>query len=181
MRVMSENGHVPQPDQHSETVPLPLELAAFLRAHGPYACLTQATDQGTVYILKAPRVEIQRVHGTLPVTVSHELYLHPSSPVIRTLLTLYDDPAHPLAFESFINIADDDQRGDFIALAAQDHLVLLFYDETLAHRLTKRVSHSGQGRIKRIVQNAQAELAAIGAEQVDFDRAKADVIKGTTL
>jgi hypothetical protein len=42
-------GHYPEGE-------LPPELAEFLR-HQEYACLTQATDKGTAFVLKLPRVE----------------------------------------------------------------------------------------------------------------------------
>src|SRR3712207_8401301 len=57
---------------------------------------------------------------------------------IRMLLTVYDRPETPLALETFINIADDQQRADFAPLAGQAELDVLFYNEWLEHQLTKR-------------------------------------------
>src|SRR5262245_41993527 len=109
---------------------LPPELAAFLQDQR-YACLTHATNQGTVLVLKTPRSEIESVRGTVPIQVRHELHRHPSAPVIRMVVTIYDQPTRPLAFDTFINVADPEQRDDFAALASQTELHLLFYDEQL--------------------------------------------------
>ena len=81
---------------------LPPELAAFLKDQR-YACLTHATDQGTVLVLKAPRSEIDSVRGTVPIQLRHELHRHPAAPVIRMVVTIYDQPARPLAFDTFIS------------------------------------------------------------------------------
>jgi hypothetical protein len=71
------------------------------------------------------------------------LYDHPLAPVIRIVVTIYDQPGAPLALETFINVADEQQRTDFEALAAQEQLVMLFYDETLSHTLTKVAPYEG--------------------------------------
>ena len=92
---------------HREQSPnaLPPELAAFLQDK-PYARLTHATDQGTVVVVKAPGHEIESLRGSLPVHVRHLLYQHPAAPVIRMVITLYDEPHQPIAFETFLNVAD---------------------------------------------------------------------------
>ena len=70
---------------------LPPELAAFLEDQ-EYACLLQATDQGTVFVVKAPGQDIQSLGGNVPVRVLHQLYDYPQAPVIRTVITWYDQP-----------------------------------------------------------------------------------------
>src|SRR5690349_17039416 len=75
---------------------LPPELAEFLRGQ-EYACLTQATDRGTVLVVKAPRREIRSVRGRVPIGLRFELYQHPRAPVIRILTTVHDRPDRPLA------------------------------------------------------------------------------------
>src|SRR4051795_12385528 len=90
---------------------LPPELADFLRDQS-FACLTHPTDQGTVLVMKAPRQEIESIRGPILMEVRHELYQHPSAPVIRMVVVMYDQPARPLAFESFINVEDPQQRSD---------------------------------------------------------------------
>ena len=140
------------------------------------ACLMQATDQGTGFVVKAPGRELQSVQGRVPIRVSHALYDHPAAPVIRTVLGIYDRPRTPLAFETFSNIADPDQREDFARLAEQDRLVLLFYDEQLAHRLTKVVPYRDDGTVLAILLQAELLRRRIPAAAYDFDVAKQAVI-----
>jgi hypothetical protein len=117
---------------------LPPELAAFLKDQH-YAALLHATDLGTVLVVKAPADDIASVRGQVPIGTRHELYAHPASPVIRMVTRIYDQPERPLAFETFVNAGDPDQRVDYEALSRQDELVLLFYDQTLKHALSKRL------------------------------------------
>ncbi len=159
---------------------LPPELAAFLKDER-YACLTQATDHGTVLVLKAPGREIESVRGPVPIQLCHELYQQPTAPVIRMVVTLYDQPARPLAFESFINVEDPQQRADYAALATQPELLLLFYDETLTHRLTKRVAHHARDRVPEVLKKAEELLHAIPAGAYSFESAKAAVLRRVSL
>ncbi len=172
---------MPSPERREpEQAPLPPELAEFLKDRR-FACVTQATNKGTVLVIKAPGREIESVRGRVPVHLRYYLYQHPAAPVIRMILTIYDQPKTPLAFETFINVEDTAQRSDFEALANQRELDLLFYDEELAHRLGKRV-HIGLPKVVRqILSAADRLLAAIPKERFDFDRAKAEVMGATTL
>ena len=145
------------------------------------ACLLHETDHGSAFVIKLPSREIADVRGRLPVHIRHELYDHPAAPVIRTVLTLYDRPDTPLALESFTNVTDDSQRADFAALAPQEQLILLFYDQTLKHRLTKLVPYPAPREVEQVLTVAQALAAAIPEERRDFDRAKQDVLEWTRL
>ncbi len=169
---------MPFPEQQANA--LPPELAAFLKDK-PFACLTHATDRGTVVLVKAPGHEIESVRGTVPIHLRHELHQHPTAPVIRMLLTIYDQPARPLALETFINVDDLQQHDDFAALAKQTELPLLFYDEQLQHRLTKVVALRDPVQLISVLQAADEILATIPPEQVDFDQAKTDVVRTTQL
>jgi hypothetical protein len=153
---------------------LPLELAAFLQDE-PYACLTQATDRGTVLVLKAPGHEIESVRGQVPIQLRHELYQQPTAPVIRMVMTLYDQPARPLAFESFINVEDSQQRADYAALAQQPTLLLLFYDEHLTHRLSKTMTHHILESVPAVLRRADALFHTVPEEEFSFEIAKAAV------
>src|SRR5688572_26669730 len=116
--------HGSEPEHPSE---LPPKLAAFLeRQH--IAAVLHATDHGTVLVVKAPGQEIESVRGTVPIEMRHELYAHPAAPVIRMVTRIYDQPNSSLAFELFINVADDEQLVDYGQLAEQAELDLLFYD-----------------------------------------------------
>ena len=145
------------------------------------ACLLHETDQGTAFVIKASAHDIDGLRGRLPIHLRHELYDHPAAPVIRTVLTLYDRPETPLALETFTNVGDPQQRDEFAALATQDQLILLFYDETLTHRLTKRVPHRQAADIPAIAAAADRLAATISTDRFDFDRAKADVLATTGL
>jgi hypothetical protein len=159
---------------------LPPELADFLKNHD-YACITQGTDQGTAFVMKVPGGEIESVRGTVPILLSQEMYVHPAAPVIRLVFTIYDQPQTPLALETFINISDDQQRADYASLAQQETLTLLFYDETLAHQLTKLVPFHNHDDTAYILQTADSLLQLIPDEERNFDLAKATVMQGTEL
>jgi hypothetical protein len=162
-------------------IPLPPELAAFLCEQGPYACLMQATDLGTAWVLKAPAAEIASARGTLPVRVQHSLYEHRNAPVIRSVLTIYDRPERPLRFEAFVNVADQNQREEFVALADQEQYLLLCYDEQLQHRLSKLVPNPREGVEARIVEQALELATRIPSWRYDYDRAKQAILRTTHL
>src|SRR4051812_31359302 len=128
---MSEREQPPlEPNQ------LPSEMAEFLKGQ-EYACLIWGTDQGSVFVAKAPARDIRSLRGNVPVQITHQLYQHPQAPVIRTLIRWYDQPQHPLAMEAFINIDDQQQRSDFLDLAKYPEFRFLFYDQNIRHRLSK--------------------------------------------
>jgi hypothetical protein len=159
---------------------LPPELAVFLRGQ-QYAALLHATDLGTVLVAKAPGHEIASIRGRVPIGFNHELYAHPASPVIRMVTRIYDQPDRPLAFETFLNVGDPDQRADYEALVHQDELALLFYDQAVNHALSKRVRLTNQPELLRVLTTADRLLAAIPEAQRDFDTAKAAVLEQTTM
>jgi hypothetical protein len=170
--------YMPAPEQPPNA--LPAELARYLLAYR-YACVSQSSDQGTVFVLKAPHPDIESLRGPLSMAIRHELYDHPASPVIRMVLTFYDNPSRPLAFESFINIQDPQQRADYTDLAYRPELTLLFYDETLTHQLSKRVCHAARAQVRTVLKAATRLHAGIPPERFDFERAKADVMRATDL
>ena len=159
---------------------LPPELATFLRDQR-YAALLHATNLGTALILKAPGHEIASARGLAPIGFNHELYNHPASPVIRMVTRIYDQPTSSLSFETFVNVGDPDQRMDYEALAYQDELVMLFYNQAVQHALSKRVRLTGQVGLLRVLVTADRLLAAIPESQRDFDAAKAAVMEQTTM
>src|SRR5450830_1372159 len=141
---MSNHEQEPTSGSHSEPLSpstLPPELVDFLKDR-PFACLTHGTDQGTALVVKTPAHEIRSLGGRVPIHLRYELYDDPAAPVIRMVVRIHDQPDRPLALETFINVEDPQQRDDLAALANQDRLLMLFYDEGLAHRLTKTVPHT---------------------------------------
>ena len=141
----------------------------------------QPTTQGTAFVIKLAGPEIASVRGRVPIHLRHEFYSHPAAPVIRTVLTVYDQPERPLALETLTNAEQPDQRADFARLAEQDQLLLLFYDEKLAHRLSKVVPYQDEGEVGAILREADGLLAAIPPEQFSFERAKLAVMRQTSL
>lgn len=94
---------------------------------------------------------------------------------------IYDQPQHPLALETFINVEDPQQRADYEGLSKQDTIYMLFYDETLSHRLVKQVANIAKDEMKLVLNQADTLLAAIPKERFDFDKAKAAVMERTRL
>jgi len=164
----------------SRPSPLPEQLADFLKNRA-FACLMHGTDKGTVFVVKVPSRDIKSARGRVPIHLRHELYQHPSAPVVRTVIRIYDQPDLPLALETFTNVQDEAQRAEFAALAVQKSVLLLFYDEGLKHRLTKQVDSAPNDAIPEIVRQADELLARIPPGQFDFDRAKAAVVRRTRL
>jgi hypothetical protein len=175
-----------QPSHHPDSggpehpTVLPPELVEFLKARD-YACIPQATDLGTAFVMKVPGSDIQSVRGVVPVELRQELYAHPAAPVIRMVFTIYDQPAQPLALETFINITDEEQRADYAALATQEALPLLFFDEAVTHRLTKVVPFRNQEESAAILGTAERFLGTIPVGERDFDTARATVLRVTQL
>ena len=156
------------------------DLADFLRTR-ERACLLAPTDQGTILVVKLPDKDIVTLSGRFPIHFRAALYDHPSAPVIRLLTTFYDRPQNPLRLESFINIAEEDQRRDFAALSQQQEFYMLFYDQHLAHRLTKGVNGLDQEQLQRILDQAHQLRSRIPPHLYDFDRAKDTIILTTPL
>jgi len=161
-------------------VALPPDLAAFLKDQ-PYACLTHRTNVGTVLVAKLPATEIESIRGTTPVQVRHELHALPMAPVIRMVLSIYDQPDAPLALETFVNVADPEQRADYADLIRRHDLRVLFYDEALSHRLTKRLRGTSPVELRRLLSLAERLRATIHPDRYDFDAAKAAVLEQTAL
>jgi hypothetical protein len=168
------------PGEPPHSVPLPPELAEFLRTQDLVA-LWHASDIGTLLVLKAREPQLESLGGTIPVELDHQLWAHPAAPVIRSLITFHDQLDAPLRLETFTNVADPDQRATFAALERQDQIAVLGYDEHLRHRLSKRVTHSAAAFVPTIVAEADRLLAAIPADQRDFDAAKQHVLEVTAL
>jgi hypothetical protein len=155
-------------------------LAAFLKEQ-QYAALLQAADRGTVMVVKAPRRDIRSLRAPVPIELRHELYRHPTLPVVRLVTRIYDQPDHPLALETFVNVDDESQRQDYGELARQNELDMLFYDERLEHLLTKRVDNGGRRDVLEVLITALRLRARVPDDRFDFDRAKADVMARTEL
>jgi hypothetical protein len=176
---MSRFDHDPFPQPESpEPLALPPELVAFLREH-EYACLTQLTDQGTVYLCKARDADLETLSGPFPIQLDHELYRLPQAPVVRALLAVWDRPTTPLRLESFTNVRDSAQRDELAALTDQETALLLFYGDAARFRRAKRLAlHQEQRtRLRHLLVAADQHAAGIPPQRYDFDAAKAAVIE----
>jgi hypothetical protein len=85
------------------------------------------------------------------------------------------------AFQPISPAATEQPRSQPDILARQEALLLLFYDEALQHRLSKRVPYPDRSDLPRILARADECHAAIAPWHLDFERAKAAVLKATTL
>jgi hypothetical protein len=160
--------------------PLPEPLAQFL-ATQDVACLMHETTAGTVYVVKLLGAEIDSVRGRVPIHVRHELWQHPLAPVVRTVIRIYDWPENPLGLETMTNVAEPDQRADFARLASQQETYLLFYDEALQHRLSKRIEAADRETVRTILAQADEMCRAIPSDRYDFMAAKADIMQRAKL
>ena len=180
---MSRSEHEPpsQPDADGPLA-LPSDLRIFLRSHD-YACLTQLSDQGTVYLCKARDPNLADLAGPLPIQFEHELYRLPQAPVLRTLLTVWDRPDTPLRLECFANVQDPAQHAELAALTQQERALLLFYGDAARFRGAKQLAlHPDQRAVlARLLAAADRHAAGIPPARFDFDAAKAAVMDWTTL
>ena len=170
----------PHPSDPLRPSPLPPDLAEFLREQ-TFASMLWPTDQGTVFVIKAPGADIETTRGRVQIGVRHELYECPTAPVIRVAVTIYDRPDSQLAVETFINVEDPEQRADYSALAEQSVLHLFFYDEQLAHRLTKGVQNADRRLIREVLRRATSLYESLPQDKFDFDLAKALVMARTAM
>lgn len=111
-----------------------------------------------------------------PVSYQWQLLKMPTAPLIRLELAILDCLNDPYRFESFLNVADDDQARVLAQLAGQDRLYLAFYGDDLSHRFTKVVNHDRQQwqYLDELVAEALEHWHQIPPEQRDFDHAKVE-------
>jgi hypothetical protein len=157
-------------------IPLPEPLETFRRPIR-YAVMNHATTDGAVLIVKCPRQEIEHMRGHLPIAITWELHRAPWAPVVRLVVTVYDDQPHPFMLETFFNVADPEQLANLRDLIDTDRVRVLFYDETCTHRLSKIVTQAVEPARDEIVSQALRILAQIAPEAFNFERAKALVIR----
>lgn len=178
---MPERLPPPSDDRPLAAFELPPQLREFLQDRR-HTCVMQSTDTlGTVFLIKAPGADIDSVRGRVPVHLRQELHDHPKAPVIRLVLTIYRQSDHPLPLDTFVNVEDPQQRADYAALAEQEKLHLLFYDEKGQLRLTKQIA-TPEGAVMGDVLTRAARLSAlIDSAQFDFHAAKEAVLRHARL
>lgn len=178
---MGQEGTSADNDQPLQPFELPEALRDFLRQAGDYVLITNTSNQGTIYVVKAPEKDIASMQGNIPMQVTHELYRLPQAPVIRSVVRIYDDPSNPVVLETFTNIRDEEQRQNFATLSGQLKYIFIFYNEQLTHRLTKSLDNTHREQTASLFRQALLASSRIPDRRYDFDQAKAAVMRSTSL
>jgi hypothetical protein len=152
---------------------LPEEIRQVFEAFG-YGCLAAETNIGVVHVCHAADSDIEGL-ANKPVPYQWQLAKMPTASLIRLELAILDRPSNPYRFESFLNVAEEDQARVLAQLAGQDRLYLAFYGDDFNHRFTKVVNHDRQQwqYLDELVMEAVEHWHQIPPEQRDFDQAKA--------
>ena len=158
-------------------VGLPEEIRQVFERSG-YGCLAAETNIGVVRVCHAADSDIEGFPNR-PVSYQWQLVKMPTAPLIRLELAILDRPSDPYRFESFLNVADDEQARVLAQLAGQDRLYLAFHGDDLSHRFTKIVNNERQQwqYLDELVAEALEHWHQIPPEQRDFDRAKAEFMR----
>ena len=143
-----------------------------------YGCLATETDIGVVHICHAADADIENF-ANKPVRCQWQLVQMPTAPLIRLDVKILDHPTNPYMFESFLNVAAEDQARVLDQLANQDQLYLAFYGDGLDYRFTKIIQHDRQHWqcLDEMVDWACRYWDTIPPEQRDFDRAKDEFMR----
>jgi hypothetical protein len=143
-----------------------------------YGCLAAETDSGIIHVCHAPDTDIEGFAGK-PVLSQWQLIEMPSASLIRLELIIIDDPVNPFKFESFLNVAEEDQAEVLAQLANQEQLHLAFYGDDLNYRFTKSIPHDEQQwqQLDELVERALSHWETIPPERRDYDGAKADFMR----
>ena len=98
----------------------------------------------------------------------------PTAPLIRLTLNILDRPQDPYRFESFLNVAEEDQLQVLARLARQEELVLAFYGDWLDYRFSGTIAHGEQQwqQLDEFIARAESYWKQLPPEQRDYDRAK---------
>jgi hypothetical protein len=153
---------------------LPFEIREVFVRFG-YGCLTAETSAGAVHICHASDADIKGF-ADKPVLYQWQLIQMSTAPLIRLELVILDHPSSPYKFESFLNVAEENQLQVLSQLANQGQLYLAFYGDDLTHRFTKIIAHDRQQwqYLDELVGQATRYWQQLPREQQDFDRAKAE-------
>ena len=143
-----------------------------------YGCLAVEADIGVVHVCHAADSDIDGF-ANKPVISRWQLIEMPTAPLIRLELVLLDRPGNPFRFESFLNVAEEDQANVLAQLANQERLYLAFYGDDLGYRFTKIISHDKQQwqQIDELTMEANEYWNKIPTERRDFDQAKAEFLR----
>jgi hypothetical protein len=157
---------------------LPPEICEVFENFG-YGCLSTESDIGVVHICHAADRDIEGF-ANKPVKSQWQLIKMPTAPLIRLELVILDRPEDPYRFESFLNVAAEDQARILAQLANQDLLYLAFYDDQLDYRFTKIIHHNEQQwqQLDEIAEQADIYWDELPTDKRDFDIAKVEFMSG---
>lgn len=153
---------------------LPDEIREVFEDFG-YGCLTAETNIGIAHVCHAADPDIEGFKNK-PVWFQWQLIKMPTAPLIRMEIAVIDDPDNPYRFETFFNVADEQQVDILSELAAQDKLHFAFYGDDLSPTFTKTVPHNEQQwqHLDELVEEAIAYWTSLPPEERNFDLAKAE-------
>jgi hypothetical protein len=156
---------------------LPQEIWEVFKRTG-YGCLAVESDIGVIHVCHAADDDIDGF-ANKPITYQWQLIKIPTAPLIRLVFTIQDRPDNPYRFESFLNVADDNQVNILSKLANQDRLYMAFFDDALDYRFTKVVPHGIQQwqYLDELVMEAQDYWSKIPPDERDLDQAKNDFMR----
>jgi hypothetical protein len=148
-----------------------------------YGCLAAEANVGVVHVCHAADHDVDGFAGK-PILYRWQLVKmpadasHPHAPLIRLEVAILDRPSNPYRFESFLNVAQDDQARVLAELAHQDRLYLAFYGDDLTYRFTHVVDHDEQQwqYLDELVAEAVEYWDRIPPEQRDLNRGKAEFL-----
>jgi len=152
---------------------LPEELRDVLKMTG-YGCLAVEADIGIVHVCHAPDVDIAGFADQLVISC-WQLIKMPTAPLIRLELAILDNPDSRFLFESFLNVADENQANILAQLAGQDNLYLAFYGDDLGYRNARVIPHDIQQwqLLDELTAEAARYWESLPPDNRDYDQAKA--------
>lgn len=160
---------------------LPNELSPELRElfeNIGHVCLAVEANIGIVHVCHASDSDIDGF-ADKPVLYQWQLIELPTAPLIRLEIVILDNPFNPFKFESFLNIAEEDQAQVLYELANQSELYLAFFGDDLNYRYSKVIPHDEQQwqKIDELVAKATSYWNDIPINKRDFDLAKTEFMR----
>jgi hypothetical protein len=157
---------------------LPAEIREVFERTG-YGCLEVESTLGVVYICHMADAVIDGLIDK-PVWYQWNLIEMPSAPLIRLDFYIVDDPNNPFGIVSYLNVGAEGHARLLDQLMNQDQLFLAFYGDNLDYRYIMAVEHDAEQlqKLGELVTRANIYWESLPPERRDFDRAKAEFIRG---
>lgn len=157
------------------TVMLDPDLKALMAQDRSVAVLWQEAEADQTGLLaKAADNDVAGFRGPVQVQSQWELGRFACGSVLRLHLVIFDRPAQPYRFETFINVGSTEQLACVRKLLVQASLQLHFFDSRTEYVFTKVIRNPNQHRqqLRQLIRQALQDRQALG-QTWDFDRAKA--------